>query len=106
VQLFEARLESIENDYDEGVIDGRRYQVASEKIREQLAEAYAKKAALVGGNSLAEVIRSDAPARAFTEASLGVKRSIIDALVTVTLLPGKRGVKGFDPDSVRIEWKG
>jgi len=105
VQLLEARLESIENDYDEGVIDGRRYQLASEKIREQLAEAYAKKAALVGGNALAEVIRSDAPARAFTEASLGVKRAIIDALVTVTLLPGKQGVKGFDPDSVHIAWK-
>jgi DNA invertase Pin-like site-specific DNA recombinase len=105
-QLIEARLGVIENDYDEGVIDGRRYQVASEKLREQLAKVYAKQASIVGGNSLADVLSAHNPAQAFTEATLGVKRAVIDALMTVTLLPVPRGKKGFDPDSVVIEWKG
>ena len=105
-QLLETRLATFERDYDEGLIDGRRYQVATEKARADLAELYAKRASIVGGNALAEVMRSGAPAEAFSSASLGVKRSIIDALVSVTLLPRKQGVKGFDPDSVLIEWKG
>jgi site-specific DNA recombinase len=105
-QLLEARLQAIENDYDEGVIDGRRYQVASDKVREQLVEVYGKQAAIVGGNALAEVMGSSAPAEAFTNATLGVRRVIIDSLVTVSLLHTKRGKKGFDPDSVVIEWKG
>jgi hypothetical protein len=105
-QLIEARLGVIENDYDEGVIDGRRYQAASEKLREQLAKVYAKQASIVGGNALADVLSAHNPAQAFTEATLGVKRAVIDALMTVTLLPGTRGKKGFDPDSVVIEWKG
>jgi uncharacterized protein with ACT and thioredoxin-like domain len=105
-QLLEARLQAIENDYDEGVIDGKRYQVASDKVREQLVEVYGKQAAIVGGNALAEVMGSSAPAESFTNATLGVRRVIIDSLVTVSLLHTKRGKKGFDPDSVVIEWKG
>jgi DNA invertase Pin-like site-specific DNA recombinase len=105
-QLIEARLGIIENDYDEGVIDGRRYQAASEKLREQLAKVYAKQASIVGGNALADVLSAHNPAQAFTGATLGVKRAVIDALMTVTLIPVKRGKKGFDPDSVVIEWKG
>jgi hypothetical protein len=104
-QLLEARLQAFENDYDEGVIDGKRYQVASDKVREQLVEVYGKQAAIVGGNALAEVMGSSAPAEAFTNATLSVRRVIIDSLVTVSLLHTKRGKKGFDPDSVVIEWK-
>ncbi|KGA18216.1 hypothetical protein GM51_8905 [freshwater metagenome] len=105
-QLIEARLGIVENDYDEGVIDGRRYQEASVKLREQLAKVYAKRASIVGGNALADVLSAHNPAHAFTEATLGVKRAVIDALMTVTLLPVPRGKKGFDPDTVVIEWKG
>lgn len=103
---LEARLELIENDYDDGVIDGQRYQIASEKVREQLAAIYAERARIVGGNALSEVLSKGLPAKAFTEASLSVQRAIIDALMTVTLLPGKRGKKGFDSESVLVDWKG
>jgi site-specific DNA recombinase len=41
--------------------------------------------------------------------SLDTRRTVVDALVTVTILPGRRGRKVgghyFDPASVRIEWK-
>lgn len=103
---LEARLERIENDYDDGLIDGARYQTASEKVREQLTAVYAEKARIVGGNALAGVLSQDVPARAFRGASLGVQRAIIDSLMTVTLLRWPRGKKGFDADSVVIEWKG
>lgn len=103
---LEARLERIENDYDEGIIDGLRYQAASEKVREQLTAVYAERARIVGGNALSEVLSKGSPAEAFSEASLSVQRAIIDALMTVTLLPGKRGKKGFDSESVLVDWKG
>ena len=103
---LEARLELIENDYDDGIIDGQRYQSASEKVRQQLGAIYAERARIVGGNALSEVLSKGSPAKAFSEASLSVQRAIIDALMTVTLLPGKRGVKGFDSESVLVDWKG
>lgn len=43
--------------------------------------------------------------KAFDAASLDVQRATVDMLMRVTLLPGKRGRKGFDPDSVMVEWR-
>ncbi|MCS5478404.1 recombinase family protein [Corynebacterium sp. YIM 101645] len=40
----------------------------------------------------------------WNEASLEARRTLVSALVTVTLLPSKRG-PGFKPESVGIEWK-
>ncbi|KXC06420.1 recombinase family protein [Microbacterium hominis] len=34
------------------------------------------------------------------------QRALIDTLMTVYLLRGKRGKKGFDPESVQVAWKG
>jgi hypothetical protein len=35
---------------------------------------------------------------------LGSKRTVVDALMTVTVLPARHG-RGFDRDAVKIEWK-
>jgi site-specific DNA recombinase len=34
------------------------------------------------------------------------QRALVDALMTVHLVRAPRGKRGFDPDSVRITWRG
>jgi len=45
------------------------------------------------------------PVEAFDAAPLGLRRSVIDTLMTVRLGPGVRGCKTFDPTSVYVEWR-
>ena len=44
-------------------------------------------------------------AAAFLAMDLAGQRRIIDAVCTVTLLPGAPGRKPFNPATVRIDWK-
>ena len=37
--------------------------------------------------------------------SLDRRRALIDVLMTVTIAPVGRAARGFDPASVRIDWK-
>lgn len=101
------RLAAIEADYDEGLIDGRRFAVASEKVQAELAEVERMRRAEAGDAALSTVLGAADPFAAFMAAPLGVRRSVVDALLSVTLL--KRATHGagkFDPESVRIVWKG
>jgi DNA invertase Pin-like site-specific DNA recombinase len=100
------RLEVIENDYDDGIIDGLRYQAAAAKVNELLTALDVERARIVGGNALSSVLSGGNPADSFLSASLSVQRAIIDSLLSVTLLSWPRGKKGFDADSVLIEWRG
>lgn len=105
IKGLRARLEKIETDYDAGLIDGRRYNVASEKVRAELAGAETTRARTAGGDGLGSVLSHANPVAAFDAAPLGVQRGVISALVTVRLLPALRGHK-FDPETVEIVWRG
>lgn len=101
-----ARLVSFDNDYAEGVINGKLYREATAKVHAKLAEAERKVAAMQpGGSALGGVLASPDPATAFMSASLMGRRSVIDALCEVRLRRGTRGSKAFDPSTVRVEWR-
>lgn len=99
-----GRLAGIESDYDAGLIDGRRYAVAIDKVRAQLDAAEAARARVAGGDGLSAVLAAPDPAATFDSAPLGTRRAVLDALATVRLLPTRRGHK-FDPTTVAIEWR-
>lgn len=99
------RLETIGSDYDAGLIDGQRYRTAKSKVDAQLTDIERKIAQASGTSAAAGVLTAPDPAQAFREASLMRRRAVIDALVEVTLMPMPRGRRGFDPDSVRIDWR-
>jgi site-specific DNA recombinase len=103
--ILRARLATIENDYDAGVIDGRRYAVASEKVRAELAVTESARVRSAAGVTLDLIAKATDRPGAFDAAPLGVQRVLIDALMSATLLPVKQGVKGFNPDTVTIEWR-
>ena len=51
------------------------------------------------------VIGTADPRATWDGLSLDRRRALIDVLMTVTIAPVGRAAVGFDPDSVRIDWK-
>jgi site-specific DNA recombinase len=100
-----TRLEVYESDYDDGIIDGNRYKIASDKVKEKLAKLESERAKIVGGFALESVLEKGNPSESFKSASLSVRRAVVDRLLSVTVLPGAKGVKAFEPDSVIVKWK-
>jgi hypothetical protein len=76
-----ARLAKIDNEYDEGIIDGRRSRSAKENVQAKLGEIDKKRATRKGGAALGKIAESPDPAQAFREASLMAQRAVIDASV-------------------------
>lgn len=99
------RIATVEADYDTGLIDGRRYRVASEKARDELATVSAEEAKIIGAAGPLSVFTAADPVAAFDASSLAIRRRVIDALMRVTIHPQPRGHKGFNPDSVSIDWR-
>lgn len=101
------RLEQLADDYAAGLLDGAQTHRASERIRTDLAEVEDELGRIGRANGLGPVLAAPDPGAAFLEAPLGVRRAVVQALATVTLVrvsPGM-GRLGLDPDTVVIEWK-
>lgn len=108
-----ARLAKIDNEYDEGIIDGRRWKAAKEKVAAKLREVDKKLATRKGGAALGKIAEAPDPAQAFREASLMGQRAVIEALCTVRLRrqprgrmrTGLDGLPVFDTSTVVVDWK-
>lgn len=106
VARVRARLARNDADYDAGYIDGPRYKAARDRGEADLTKAQAALAAAQTGTELAPVVAAEDPAQAFLDAPLMTQRAVIDALAVVLLAKGARYVRTFDPETVRIEWRG
>lgn len=109
-----ARLAKIDNEYDEGIIDGRRWKSAKDNVAAKLREIDKNLATRKGGAALGKIAEAADPARTFREASLMAQRAVIDALCAVRLHRQPKGrlkrnpVTGreeIDPATVDISWK-
>ena len=87
-----------------GDIDAAQLKRINERLRAERQEAAAAEQAALPAAVPAELVGS---AAADTWSTLGMdsKRAVLNALVSVTILPSGSG-KAFDPDTVRIAWKG
>lgn len=103
-----GRLTAIEADYDAGFIDGRRFAVATEKVQAELEEVERQRRGRVGSAALASVLNVKDPVEAFNNAPLGVRRTVVEALLSVRLMAREKGHPSgvFDPETVKIEVKG
>lgn len=100
-----GRLTQVEADYDDDLIDGRRYKEKRAKIEAEIAAAESRLARVTAGTEVAGVITAREPVKAFDDAPLGVRQAVIRFFCDVTLLPAPRGKKGFDLASIRIDPK-
>ncbi len=98
------RLQSIESDYDDGLIDGRRYSAALDKVTAELVAIERERARLIGGGGTASILAAADPAAAFDAAPLMTRQQVIGALCTVRLMPAPAGSRVFRPESVEFYW--
>lgn len=103
VARLRQRLEVIEADYDSGLIDGRRYAIAAQKVSSELADA--ERALRTSTRTGLSVLAAPDPVAKFDSESLMVRRAVIDELCTIRLHPAPRGRRTFNPDSVHVQWK-
>lgn len=108
-ERLRKRLAIIDNEYDEGIIDGKRWRSAKQRVQADLAEVDKRLAARRGGAALGVLAGAPDPAEAFRDASLMGQRAVIDSLVFVRLRRAARGrlPRGvfIDPDTVDIQWR-
>ncbi len=100
-----GRILRAQRDYDEEIIEGRDLKRIRDAAEAHIAQLETERLLHGQAAGLAPVLGADDPSEAFLDASLEVQRQVIDVLATVTLLPQPRGKKGFNPDSVVIEWR-
>ncbi len=99
------RLTTVEADYDAGLIDGRRFATATEKIAAKLQAVETERARLLAGAGPAGILTAPSPADAYRASSLMIRRATVEFLAEVTLRPTPRGSRTFDPGTVEITWR-
>jgi len=104
IRRLRGRLVQFEYDYDAGLIDGRRYKIATTKVSAQLAAAEAVQQRLAAPSSVGGILSAPDPVAAFDAASLGQQRAVLAFFMTVRLHPAPQGRKGLDPNTVQIQW--
>ncbi|MGH3556428.1 recombinase family protein [Mycobacterium sp.] len=109
-ERLRKRLAKIDNDYDTGGIDARRWKAAKQRVQAELAEVDKQLVTRRGGSALGAVAGAPDPAAAFLGASLMGQRAVIEALCVVRLRRAGRGrlpksVGFIDPATVFIDWR-
>ena len=105
------RLVELGRLYGDGAIDAPQLQAATAAIRTQREQITTQLAATSRGSVLAGVVDAPDPAKVWAGLDLSRRRAIIATLVTVTILPARRGRRPgwqpgegyFDPRSVRVD---
>jgi site-specific DNA recombinase len=106
---YRALIAAAEAEYDEGIIDGRRWRSAKDRVQAELTEVDKRLAARRGGAALSGLLAARDPAQAFRDTSLMGQRTVIDALSVVRVRRAARGrlPRGvfIDPATVVIDWR-
>lgn len=92
----------------EGEIDRAQLRAGTERADEKLSAVNERLDALTAGSALDGLAgHADAAAR-WEDVTMPRRRAVVDAVLSITLNPGKRGGHGgtqFDPATVTVEWK-
>lgn len=105
-----ARLDDLSAMFADGTIDGPQLKRGTAELRNQLDSADAQLAAARSSSALSSLVLAGDDLRAtWTASPPDVRGKVIDALMTVTVLPSRRGRKPggayFDPETIEICWK-
>jgi site-specific DNA recombinase len=99
------RLAATEADYDNDVIDGRRYKAKVELIEAKLTAIQTEEGKLMAQAGPGSVLAAEDPVAAYDAADLAIQQRVIDALAVITLHPARHGSRTFDPDTVTVAWR-
>ena len=96
-----TRLDQIEHDYDEGLIDGRRYHSARGRVEAEIAEIEERLAAGVQAATVSPIFASVDPGQMFLDSPLDVQRAVLRSVLRVEVLSAL-GRAAWSPQRLRL----
>lgn len=100
-----ARLNVAADDYADGKIDAEQLERITARLRPKLDRARAASRVVDDTPLLAGLVgAADMPA-VWDGMALSRRRAVVDLLLSVRVLRGRRGAREFDPESVEIAWR-
>jgi hypothetical protein len=100
---LQDRLNGAVDAYGAGAIDLAELIRIKKSIRPQIDEAQAEASTPSRAKVLGDLVSRD-PVEVWASMSDEQRRAVVALLADVTILPTRRG-RGFDPESVKIEWR-
>ena len=99
------RLDGLGDLYADGALTAAGLRDASAKLKARRDDLASRIAAAGGNEQVTALVTSDDVRKRWESLPLRHKRTVIDVLATITVVPVTRGAR-FTPDQVAIEWKG
>lgn len=106
VSAIRDRLDDLATALADGLLTLDAVRRASAGLHAELEKAEEQIATLSNADVLGRFVGAADVRGTWDAAELATKRAVIDALMTVILLKPPMGRAPFDPETVRIEWKG
>ena len=100
-----ARVLRAQRDYDEELIEARDLKRIRDAADARVGDLETQRLMRGRAGGLAPILGAADPAAAFREASLAVRREVIDTLAIATLRSQPRGRRGVDPASIEVVWR-
>lgn len=100
-----ARLDGLAEAFAVGDIDREQMRAGSKRLRDRLQVVTEQLASLARTPVLTGILTADDVETALHALDVDTQRTIVDALVTVTIHPPGRGARVFDPRTVEITWR-
>lgn len=106
LQALRIRLDQLAVEFADGTLTASQLRAATRRLREQIERTEEQLATVTDDDVLGPIVSSDDIEARWNSLDVDTKRTAIDTLMAITFLPAVRGSHNFDPNSVRIEWKG
>ncbi|MBV9651363.1 MAG: recombinase family protein [Pseudonocardiales bacterium] len=100
-----ARNAGLTGLFAEGVITAAELKDARRTISDKLTQLAGQMAGAAAGSPLAGFADAENVTAAWQAATVSRRKTVVGALMTVTLLAPGRGPQAFNPANVRVEWK-
>ena len=101
-----SRLDMLATEFADGDLTASQLRTATERIKTRLSGVESQMFDANSRRVFDGLIGAADPRAAFDALSLDRKRAVIDALLTVTIMPVGKGNNRFDPSKVVIGWEG
>lgn len=104
---LQGRLDSLTDDFADGLLDRTQLQRGSATIRARLAGLDRQISEATAANPLADLLSQQKKIRQrWAEMSPKQQAEVIDRIAVVTILPCPKGLRRFDSSYIRVEWRG
>ena len=102
-ELLQTRLDQTDEDYDEDLIDARRYKAKRDKLMAELTEVEDRLAAGVEHATMSPIFAERDPGQAFLDAPLDEQRAVFRSVLRVTIKPNEKRGAAWSSDRLLIE---